>query len=251
MKRAAALPCLVASAIMLAAFPADAAKPAAKKGAAKPPPPAASFVRVKVSSDACAGEAAYNSGIRSKVYAINSNKTRTIIAKVKYDTNPSGVSFQLLDGEGRLYAETYPLFHEFSLAPGQQKMVGCTTTYRTIVGGDQYLRVGISASLDSAAYSDAGKSPTAEDAKSAGRFMTQAAVDQSQCQSKEPSLLYLLNTHPGRAIAFTVAKVDRKRKPAGDETVTVPPMSNVRLGCAKPDKVNSAVDHIVSAKFAD
>jgi hypothetical protein len=251
MKLADTTSCLVALAIMLAAFPADAAKPSAKKSAAKTAAPAATFVKVKVSSDACAGDAAYNSGIRSKVYATNSNKTRTIDARVKYDTNPTGVSFQLLDGEGRLYAETYPLYHQFSLAPGEQKMVGCTTTYRTIVGGDQYLRVGISASLDSAAYSEAGKSPTEEDARSAGRFMTQAAVDQSECQSKEPSYLYLLNTHPSRSIAFTVAKVDRKRKPAGDETVTLPPMSNTRLGCAKADKVNTAADRIVSAKFED
>jgi hypothetical protein len=33
--------------------------------------------------------------------------------------------------------------------------------------------------------------------------------------------------------------------------VTLPPMSNTRLGCAKADKVNTAADRIVSAKFED
>ncbi|MGC4056245.1 MAG: hypothetical protein QM757_46165 [Paludibaculum sp.] len=213
------------------------------------PPPASSGSRSAANS--CAGDVAYNGGIRSKIYAINSSKTRTIVAKIKYDTNPSGVSFQLLDQQSRIAAETYPLFHEFALPPSAQMQVGCTTTYRTIVGGDQYLRVGISASLDSASYAEAGAAPPADDAFAAGRLMTQAAADQSQCQGKSPSYLYLLNTHPSRTIAFTVAKVDRKRKPMGEETFTLAPMSNTRLGCAMPDKVNPTVERIVSAKFED
>jgi hypothetical protein len=250
MKRVTLTACLVASLALVAGSPAYAAKAAKKAPAKKDAAAAASFVTVKVSSDACAGDATYNAGIRSKIYAKNSNKAKAITARIKYDTNPAGLTFQLLDADEKTSMETFPLYREFTLAPGEQEMVGCTTTYRTIVGGDRYMRIGISATLDSAAFSDAAKAPE-EDAMAAGRFMTQAAPDQSVCQSKQPAFLYLVNTHPSREIAFTVAMADRKRKPAGEQTVTLAPMSNTRLGCAKPDKVNPAANHIASAKFVN
>jgi len=244
--------CLVAAGLALAS-PASAAKaPKATKAAkaTKAPPAASSVVTVGLGSDACDGDKVFNPGIRSKIYAKNNSKTRSVLVNIKYDSNPGGLKFAILDNNKAAYTEQYPLHHAFQLEPGERKVVGCATTFRTDSSGDAYMRVPITASLDTAAYVDAGQSaPPEEDAASFGRFMTQALPDRTVCLSKTPAYLYLANTHPGRAISFKVSMVDKKGRQAEERTIDLPPMDNERIGCSKADNGNLAADHILSATF--
>jgi hypothetical protein len=104
-------------------------------------------------------------------------------------------------------------------------------------------------SLESAAYVEGGQAQPAEEAATFGRFLTQALPDRSICQSKAPAYLYLANAHPGRTIAFRLSMIDKKGRQVEDKTVTLPPMSNERIGCARPDGDNLAADKILSAAF--
>lgn len=242
--------CVAAAGLALAG-PADAAAAKAKKAAkpTKAPPAAASVVSVRLSSEACEGVTTFNPGIRSKFYATNSSKTRSVDVDLKYDTNPSGLGFSILDGGKGPVAEKFPLHRKLILAPGERRMVGCATMYRTDVGGDAYMRVPMAITLDSAAYVEAGQSEPAEEPASFGRFLTQALPDRTVCQNKTPAYLYLANANPGRSISFRLSMVDRKNRQVDEKTVTLPPMSNERIGCAKPDAVNLAADKILSATF--
>ena len=242
--------CVVAAGLAIAG-PADAAAAKAKKAAkpGKAPPAAASVVSVRLSSEACEGVTTFNPGIRSKFYATNSSKTRSVDIDLKYDTNPSGLGFNILDGDKGPVAEKFPLHRKLVLAPGERRMVGCATMYRTDVGGDAYMRVPMAITLDSAAYVEAGQAEPKEDAASFARFLTQTLPDRTVCQNKTPAYLYLSNANPSRTIAFRLSMVDRKGRQEDEKTVTLPPMSNERIGCAKPDAANLAADKVLSAAF--
>lgn len=241
----------VAAAGLAIAGPADAAAAKAKKAAkpAKAPPAAASLVSVRLSSEACDGVPTFNPGIRSRFYATNASKTRSVSVDLKYDSNPSGLGFNILDGDKGPVAEKFPLHRKLVLAPGERRMVGCATMYRTDVGGDAYMRVPMAITLDSAAYVEAGQAEPAEEPASFGRFLTQTLPDRTICQNKTPAYLYLANANPGRTISFRLSMVDRKNHQVDEKTVTLPPMSNERLGCSKADAANPAADKILSATF--
>jgi hypothetical protein len=188
-------------------------------------------IHVQISQEHCQGFAAGDQAF--VVYAANSNPTRTIAARFKYDSVPSRQHFILFDAGLNPDTDRFPKSISRHLGPLETAPIGCSATRRAAPTIRDSQTVPLVTAKDGAAYVEAGDAQPGEPA--AGSYLAfylQSGVGGCSAGSKPPGLFYAVNLHPFARFSGSLELLDEHGNKSGAMALDLAPLASMKVGCS-------------------
>jgi hypothetical protein len=188
-------------------------------------------VQLQVGQELCQGFK--DSDQSHVVYATNSNSTRPITARFKYDSVPSKQHFILFDAALNPGSDRFPKSISHRLAPLETAVVGCSLTMRAALQIQDSQTVPLVITKETAAYVDASDPETrSQDDRSYLSFYLQSGAGGCSAGSKPPGLFYALNLHPFARLSGTVQLLDERGTKTGTVVLDLAPLASMKVACS-------------------
>jgi hypothetical protein len=159
-----------------------------------------SFIDISAAPNERCGQP-YVSGL--PIYALNRSTDRRIAVNIEYQTVPPDRSFVLYDANLSRFDKVYPDYFEHWLAPGERRLIGCTSMPQSVRANRQFEEVAIEATIAGALFVSPNEPrPPESPAEFYIALLPERLPNDGSCDtgSRPRGLFHVLNFHPNRTI---------------------------------------------------